>query len=224
MQYVRAIVRLVPFVACAALVAAGGCALPFAYHDGLPAWTPPPGATEASIGYQRVFVMQERGSAWYVTPGARVGLAEPPLVADAGLTGMVVESEGEFGAALGPFVGIGYQFGSVGVILRPGAYMLAMAGGNWYYSIDEPLWQVSLLAGNGFASGNTHVSGGFRVSRLAVGPVLLADQNAGAVNLRLELSYMFPRTSDITGRVLTVGIAVGGPMRQDEYDPGPEQN
>jgi len=192
----------------------------------MPAWAPGPGEPEANLGYQRVFYYSSgeyQGSAWYLTPGFRCGLARPPLAADVGLTSAVIENDWEFGAIVGAGAGIGYQSNSVSVMVRPSMYFMSIVPGSGVqWGFDEPLWQVSLLAGNGVQSGQTHVSAGGRIGRLGIGPALLVDHSVGPVNLRLETSYMFPRTSEAEGRLLTVGLTVGGPVSQDEDETGPE--
>jgi hypothetical protein len=225
MQYVRGIVRPLVLFACTALLAAGGCvAPPIAFHDGLPAWTPGPGRPEASIGYQRLYMYNSGeygGSAWYLTPGFRCGLAQPPLAADVGLTSAVLESDWEFGALIGAAMGVGYQSKNASVIVRPSAYFMAIIPGSpVQWGFDDPFWQVSLLAGNGNQSGQMHVSGGGRIGKLGIGPVFLADHSVGQVNLRLEASYMFPRTDEAAGRLLTVGLTVGGPAPEGEDESG----
>jgi len=213
MHSVRGTARLLMPFACAALLAMGGCvAPPITFHDGLPAWAPPAGRPEASIGYQRMYwyVEGQSTSSWYLTPVFRVGLARPPLAADVGLTSAVFESDGHFGALLGPAFAIGYQTQTASFIVRPGAYVLGISDEETDF-FDEPLWQVSLLGGNGYRAGRTHVSGGGRIGRLGIGPVLLVGHSFGSVDLRLEGSYMFPRTDEAEGTLLSVGLTVGGP-------------
>jgi hypothetical protein len=164
------------------------------------------------------------GSAWYLTPGVRFGLLRPPLAADIGLTSVVVESDGEFGAMIGPVLGIGHQSPNFSVIVRPSAYVLSIFGGDVQFGLDDPFWQVSLLAGNGTKAGKTHISGGGRIGRLGIGPVLLVGQSLGPVDLRLEGSYMFPRTEETAGRLLTVGLTIGGPAPQSEDELSLEDN
>jgi hypothetical protein len=211
--------------ACAALLAIGGCVVAYhvgAYHDGLPAWTPPAGKAEGSIGYHRLFWPDGGGSSWYLTPGVRSGLLQPPLAGDIGLTSVVMERGGEFVALLGPVLGIGYQRSNFCFVVRSSAHMLGFFGGG----VGFPLWgQVSLLAGNSAQTGRTHVSGGGRIGRLGMGPVLLVDHSFGSVNLRLEGSYMFPNGRSrglvytATDEQLTVGLTVGGsaPQSEDEW-------
>jgi len=221
MRYVRETTRPLLLFACAALFAVSGCPMPpIAFHDGLPAWTPGPGKPEGSIGYHRMYWSEGERPLWYLTPGFRFGLAQPPGAADIGLTSVVVEGGGEFAAVLGPTLGIGYQQRDFSVVVRPSAYVLVIGVGDVQFA-DEPFWQVALLAGNGTRAGETHVSGGGRVSRYGVGPVLLVGHSYGPVDLRLEGSYMFPH-SEAEGRLLTVGLTIGGPApeREDESGPG----
>jgi hypothetical protein len=209
--------------ACAALLAIGGCV--GAYHDGLPAWTPPAGKTESSIGYHRPFWPDGGGSSWYLTPGVRSGLLQPPLAGDIGLTSVVMERGGKFGALLGPVLGIGYQSSNFCFVVRPSAYVVGFSGGGGRFFL---WWQVSLLAGNSAQAGRTHVSGGGRANATGAGPVLLVDHSFGSVNLRLEGSYMFPYggsynmfpggTYTPTDGQLTVGLTVGGPAPQSEEE------
>ena len=224
MQNVRASVRPLLLIACVALLATGGCVLPpIVFHDGLPAWTPGAGKPEGSIGYHRIYWYNSGeyvGSAWYLTPGFRVGLGRPPLAADIGLTSMVVESDGEFGALVGAALGIGYQRQNFGFMVRPSAYVMSIGGGDVRFGLDDPLWQFSLLAGNGNQPGAVHFSGGGRVGRLGVGPVFLADRTVGPVNLRLETSYTFAYNDDAAGRLLSVGFTIGGPAPGSDDEAG----
>jgi hypothetical protein len=210
MHSVRGTVRLLVPFACAALLALSGCVV--AYHDGLPAWTPPAGRTEGSIGYHRVLSPGSSSGIWYLTPGARIGLARPPLAADVGLASAVVADGGDMTAMLGPVLGIGYQGSSVCIVLRPSAYLLCFSGGE---VVASPWWQVSLLAGSSVQSGRTHISGGGRASQFGAGPVFLVDRSYGPVNLRVEGSYMLPYATYVYGPYsdgqLTLGLTVGGP-------------
>jgi hypothetical protein len=226
MRYVRGIVRPLVLFACTALLAAGGCvAPPIVFHDGLPAWTPGQGRPEASIGYQRIYLYNSgeyRGSAWYLTPGVRCGFGQPPLAADVGLTSVVLESDWEFAALIGAAAGVGYQSKNASVMVRPSAYFMAIIPGNDVQFAKRPgdlFWQVSLLAGNGNQTDQTHVSGGARIGKLGIGPVLLVDNSVGPVNCRLEASYMFPR-ADAEGRLLSVGLTFGGPAPESGDEPG----
>lgn len=213
MQCVPVIARSLPLFACAALLAVGGCVVPpFAFHDGLPAWTPPPGKPEASIGYHRMywFLEGQSSSEWYLTPVFRVGLTPPPMQVEAGLTSMVYESDGHFGAMLGPVIGFGHRGQDASFLLRPGAYVLSISDQDADF-FDDPFWQVTMLVGNGYRARRVHASGGGRISRLGVGPVFLVGHSFGRVDLRLEGSYMFPRTDEAQGTLLSVGLTVGGP-------------
>jgi hypothetical protein len=227
MRYVRAIVRPLVLFACTALLAAGGCvAPPIAFHDGLPAWTPGPGKPEASIGYQRLYWYNSgeyQGSTWYLTPGVRCGLAKPPLAADVGLTSAVLENDWQFAALVGASMGVGYQSKNASVIVRPGAYFMSIIPGSGVqWGFNDLFWQVSVLAGNGVQTSKTHFSAGGRIGKLGIGPVLLVDHSVGPVNCRLEASYMFPRTDDTEGRLMTLGLTIGGPApeSEDESDLG----
>ena len=212
MQCVRATVRPLLLLACAALLAIGGCL--GAYHDGLPAWSPPAGQSAASVGYHWQY---SPGFGFgYLTPGARIGLGQPPLAADFGFTSAVVVGSGVAVAALGPVIGIGYQGSSVSFMLRPSAYLLGIStSGVGFFSS----WQASLLAGNSVQAGKTHISGGGRFSQHTVGPVLLIGHSLGALDLRLEGSFQFG-TLDSEQTRLTVGLTVGGPAPQAEEEPG----
>ena len=217
---VRSFVRSALFLAALALLAIGGCVMPpIAFHDGLPAWTPSTGRTEGSIGYHRMYWSEGEGSVWYLTPGIRAGLARPPMAADAGLTSVVVENGGRFGALMGLTLGIGYQNKDMSVIARPGAYFMSISPDGVEFGFDDPLWQVSVLGGSRFTPGRSHVSGGGRISRFGVGPALLVGHSVGPVVLRLEGSYTFPYNDNATGRLLTVGLTVGGPApSQTDHD------
>ncbi len=224
MPFTGRTVRPLLLLAGAVLLVAG-CAAPVVFHDGLPAWAPGPGSPEATIGYHRMYFYDlghYQGSTGYLTPGFRIGLARPPTAADIGLTSVVYGRALTFAALVGATLGLGYQSTNASVMIRPSAYFLAVGtegfGADWDFS--DPLWQVSLLAGNGNQLGATHVSAGGRVGELGIGPVLMVDRTAGGVNLRFEASYMFPRALDTEGRLLTVGFTVGGPAPQSEDEAG----
>lgn len=219
MQYVRGTVQPLLLFACVALLATSGCvAPPIAFHDGLPAWTPEPGRAEGSVGYHRMFWSEGSGSFWYLTPGVRFGLARPPLTADVGLTSVVITSGGEFGALLGPVLGIGYRSPNFCVVGRPSLYVLGIGGGSVQFNLSDAIWQFSLLAGNGTQAGKVHFSGGGRISEYGVGPVLLVGYSLGSVDLRAEASYMLPNSDLAEGQLLTVGLTVAGPAPKSEND------
>jgi hypothetical protein len=210
----RPFVRSALFLAALALLASSACVPPITFHDGLSAWTPEPGRAEGSVGYHRLYWPGGGGgSIWYLTPGVRCGLRQSPLVGDIGLTSVVIIGGGIWAAMLGPALGIGYQTRNFCFVVRPSAYMLSFYSGGVHFR--DPLWQVSLLAGNRAQSGKTHISGGCRASKLGGGPVLLVDHSVGPVNLRLEGSYMLQYETYVYGPYsngqLTVGLTVGGP-------------
>lgn len=140
------------------------------------------------------------------------------MAADAGLTSVVVESEGRFGALPGLSLGIGYQSEGLSVIAGPGAYSMSTSPDGVEFGFDDPLWQVSVLGGNRFTPGRVHVSGGGRISRFGVGPALLVGHSVGPVDLRLEGSYTFAYNDNAAGRLLTVGLVVGGPAPSQSDD------
>lgn len=220
---IRPFVRSALLLAALALLASSACVPPIAFHDGLPAWTPEPGRADGSIGYHRAYWSRGEysSSGWYLTPGVRFGFLQPPFGADVGLTSAVRIGDG-FAALLGPLWGIGYQTRHLSLVVRPSAYVVSISEGGVQFGFDDLLWQVSLLAGNGAQSGKTHVSGGGRISRYGIGPVLLVDHSYGRVSLRLEGSYLLPRTEEAEGRLLTVGCTIGGPAPQDQDEPSQE--
>jgi hypothetical protein len=61
-------------------------------------------------------------------------------------------------------------------------------------------------------------SGG-RIGRLGFGPVFLVGHSFGPVDLRLEGSYVFPRTDEAEGTLLSVGLTVAGPAPQGRNKP-----
>jgi len=63
MHDIRTVVHFVLLMAAAVLLAGSACLPPVAWHDGLPAWSPPAGKPEASIGYHRMFWSEVEGSA-----------------------------------------------------------------------------------------------------------------------------------------------------------------
>ncbi len=186
----RETARRLLLLACTALLAGSGCVI--AYHDGLPAWTPPAGRAEGSIGGHWV---SGSGSGvsnlWYLTPGFRFGLPRlGSLAADLGLSSVVTAGDGGYTAVLGPVLGIGYQRPSFGFVVRGSMYLVGFGTGGT--AILGPNWQVALLAGNGGQPDRTHISGGLRGSVYGAGPILLLDRDVGPVNLRVEGSYMLP--------------------------------
>jgi hypothetical protein len=240
MNSVRGSVRsLAPF-ACVAVLAIVSCAVPpFAFHDGLPAWTMPAGKVEGSIGYHRMYWYPEEDTSsyyptlndtsfWCLTPGVRYGLARPPLAAEVGVTSVImhreVDSAGTYEAMLGPMLGIGYRTPGFCVVARPSLYLIGITKDTMVTKnlrfLRDAYFQLSLLAGNGFRPGRFNFSGGARISDYGMGPVFLADRNLGPVSLRLETSYMFPRGSQSSGQLLSVGLSAGGPALQTDDDWG----
>jgi hypothetical protein len=247
MHSVRGKVRLLKPVACAALLAIVGCAVPpFAFHDGLPAWTMPAGKVEGNIGYHRMYwhvpadtsswyPMAIDSSFWYLTPGVRYGLARPPLAAEVGVTSVIMQrevyefdslgmpmpdSKGTYEAMFGPMLGIGYRTPSFCLVARPSLYLIAITEDTIYTKdlrfLRDAYFQLSLLAGNGFKPGRFNFSGGCRISDYGMGPVVLVDKGLGPVSLRLEGSYIFPRGSQSDGQLLSFGLSVAGPALQSD--------
>jgi hypothetical protein len=229
MHGIRRICRPVLFVAAWLLLATSGCP-PVAWHDGLPAWTPDPGRTEASIGYQRMFLpgwsidiggdtlRSSASGISYLTPGVRVGLSRSPA-AEVGLTSVVFVGGGEATALVGPELGIGCQSPDFSLICRPSFYFLSIVGG----SVSVVPWpQLSLLVGNGYEPDRVHAALGGRVSQLAVGPVCVVGKTVPPLDLRLEASYMLPANGAL-GQTLTLGLTVAAPARSElsEPEPGP---
>jgi len=208
MHDIRTVVHFVLLMAAAVLLAGSACLPPVAWHDGLPAWSPPAGKPEASIGYHRMFWSEVEGSAWYVTPGLRVGLARPPTAVDIGLVSMMAFDGGDFGLLVGPAFGIG----------RSDDEMSAMFRASIYFGAGSGFWpQASVLVGNGYRARGVNLAVGGRASMLGTGPVAVAGANLGGVELRGELSYMLSMPGSwATGRALTVGLTVAAPT-----GPGP---
>jgi hypothetical protein len=257
MNSVRGTVRsLLPF-ACAAVLAVGGCAVPpFAFHDGLPAWTMPAGKVEGNIGYHRMYWSAPvdtsayiftpiDSSFWSLTPGVRYGLARPPLAAEVGVTSAIMHrevyevdslgmpvvdslgmpvSEGTYEAMFGPMLGIGYRTPGFCVVARPSIYLIGISSDSMYTKdrrfLLDAYYQLSVLVGNGFQPGRFNFSGGGRISDYGMGPVILVDKGLGPVSLRLEGSYMFPRGTQSSGQLLSVGLSVAGPTLQEDDDWG----
>jgi hypothetical protein len=128
--------------------------------------------------------------------------------------------EGTFGAGLGPVLGLGYQSYNFNLVARPSLFVLYVSGEDVSFSLRGAYWQVSLLAGNRYQAGTVHLSGGGRMSDYGIGPVVLVGRSFGPVDLRLEGSFMFPR-GEATGRLLTLGLTIGGPAPKSEDESGP---
>ena len=226
---VRKTVRSLLPVACASLLAIGGC-VPLVYHDGLPAWTPPEGMPELSIGCHRMFSSDgwsdSLKSTWYLTPGARVGLARPPRALDLGLTSVLwTDSGGGPEAALFAVLGVGYQQPDGCLVSRISFYLLGFSeeGTQSFFSAEEPVCQFSVLGGLGARTDRTHLSFGGRSNFQGFGPVLLVDHSFGPASLRLEGSLMLSTFNLLFSRLkeverlppmLTIGLTVGGPAPQ----------
>jgi len=213
----RAVLPMLLLFCCAALLSFSGCVVaPIAFHDGFPAWTPAPGQADASIGYHGMFwfIEGEVDNVQYLTPGMRMGLGSPPMVADAGLASVVISGS----VMLGPSLGIGYQTPGLNVVFRPSAYVLGIGGGGIEFGA---WWQLCLMAEKALPDGRARISGGGRMSELGVGPVMMFGYTLGPVQPRVEASYMFPNSQVVEGRVLTVGLTVGAAPPKaldDSYD------
>lgn len=181
------------------------------------------GQNRRKRSYHRLFWLNDgegEQSAGSLTPGVRWGLQQSPLVGDIGLTSVIISGGGALGTVLGPALGIGFQTRNFCFVVRPSAYTLSFYGGGVH--IRDPLWQVSLLAGNSAQSGKSHISCGCRAGKLGGGPVLLIDGSVGPVNLRLEGLCMLQYETYVYGPYsngqLTVGLVVGGPTPSRSAD------
>ena len=227
MSDIRQSVRAsLPAAACAVLVFAA-CVPPIAWHDGLPAWSPEPKDIEWRVGYQRLSAFDADtfelfGEEFarpdfnisYLTPGVRWGLSQKPLAADVGLASVLIVGDG-LGIQVGPAFGIGRCDTNFSVMFRPSLYMLNLKiGGEGGLQLTH-WYQLELLLGNGYRARGLSFAAGGRASPIAVGPVGIADVNLHPIDLRAEVSYMWPAASVATGTALTIGLTVAAPTRRE---------
>jgi hypothetical protein len=141
------------------------CVPPIEWHDGLPAWAPELGRTEARVGYQRLAViggdtisflggsfLYPSYSVGYLTPGVRVGLGKAPLAAEVGLTSVVLAGDGYFSTLAGPEFGLGYSSPDVSLMFRPSFYFLDVYSDRESgTTVQTSSWsQLSMLVGTGY--------------------------------------------------------------------------
>jgi hypothetical protein len=222
----RLLVRPALFLAALVLLTGSACVPPIAWHDGLPAWSPEPKDVEWRIGYQRLsafgadtFELLDEQFATpdfnvsYLTPGVRWGIGRGPLAADAGIASVLIVGSG-LGMLVGPAFGIGSCDTNFSVMFRPSLYMFSLSfGGEGLQLI--PWYQMELLMGNGHRAKGVSFAAGGRASPFAVGPVGIADVILHPIDLRAEVSYMFPAASVATGTALTIGLSVAAPTRRE---------
>jgi len=228
MPDIRLIVRSALFATVLLLLAGSGCVPPIAWHDGLPAWTPAPNDVEWRLGYQHLSAFdadtfslfgeefaQPDFSVGYLTPGVRWGLGHGRLVADVGITSVVAVGDG-LGIIAGPAFGVGTCDSSFSAMFRPSIYLLGLSMGGEESGLNSTAWyQLELLLGNGYRSKGVSFALGGRAGPLAVGPVGIADVVLHPVDLRAEVSYMWPGSPFATGTALTVGLTVAAPARRE---------
>lgn len=218
---------ILPSAACALLVFAA-CVPPITWHDGLPAWSPEPKDVEWRLGYQRLSAFDAETfeifgaeftrpdvSISYLTPGVRWGLSQSPLAADVGIASVVAVGDG-LGILAGPAFGVGRCDTNFSVMFRPSLYLLGLSIGGDESGLHPMAWyQLELLLGNGRRSRGVSFALGGRAGPLAFGPVGIADVVLHPVDLRAEVSYMWPGSPFATGRALTIGLTVAAPTRRD---------
>jgi hypothetical protein len=226
MSVKRQSVRSSLTVAACAVVVFAACVPPVAWHDGLPAWSPEQKDVEWRVGYQRLSAFHADTfelfgeefarpdfSVNYLTPGVRWGLGQKPLAADVGLASVLTVGSG-LGFLVGPAFGIGRCDTNFSVMFRPSLYVLSLntseSGLHW-----GPWYQLELLAGNGYRTGGVSFAAGGRASPFAAGPVGLVGVSLYPIDLRAEVSYMWPAAAVATGTALTIGLTAAAPTRRE---------
>jgi hypothetical protein len=218
-------VHLVLLTAACAMLVLAACVPPIAWHDGLPAWSPERKDVEWRVGYQRLSAFDADTfelfgeefarpdfSFTYLTPGVRWGLGVPPLAADIGFASVLSVGDG-LGILVGPAGGVGRCDPDFSLMFRPSLYMFGLdiggeGGLQWW-----PWYQLELLVGNGYRTRGVSFSAGGRASPIAAGPVGLVGVSVHPVDIRAEVSYMWPVTLGATGKALTIGLTAAAPTR-----------
>jgi len=215
-------------VAACALLAVTACLPPIAWHDGLPAWSPGRKDVEWRVGYHRLsginadtfslfgerFVLPDY-IINYVTPGVRWGLANEPLAADAGFASVVALYGGGLGFMVGPAFGLGRCDTSFSVMFRPSLYMFSLGIGTDNGGLEwTPWYQLELLLGNGYRAKGVNFAAGGRASPMAAGLVGVLGLSLHPLDLRTEVSYMWPAATLVTGRALTLGLTAAAPTKR----------
>ena len=152
----------------------------------------------------------------YLTPGVRWGLSQKPLAADVGLTSVLAVGDG-LGIMVGPALGVGSCDTNFSVMFRPSLYLLGLSIGGEGGLHMTSWYQLELLLGNGHRSRGVSFAAGGRASNIAVGPVGVVGVTLHPVDLRAEVSYMWPAAPVATGTALTIGLTVAAPTR---HEPG----
>jgi hypothetical protein len=227
MSNIRRVVRSALFLAALVLLTGSACVPPIAWHDGLPAWSPEQKDVEWRVGYQRLSafgadtfeLLDEQFAApdfnvSYLTPGVRWGLGHGPLAADVGIASVLAVGGG-LGILAGPAFGIGRCDTSFSVMFRPSLYMFSLSLGGHGGLQLTPWYQLELLLGNGYRAKGVSFAAGGRASPFAAGPVGVVDVNLHPVDLRAEVSYMWPADPVATGTALTIGLTVAAPTRHE---------
>lgn len=222
----------------AAVLSCSCVSAPIAYHDGLPAWTPPGGTQEFRIGSHRMFfsdesIRQSVGSGeWYITPGWRTGLVAGDWSAEYGAQALAEFRPSEFNLAGGVGAGIGRTRPSI-------ALRLAWYGLQFGYAPSlgppnaalTPYYQLSLLAGTDRKPNGLHGAAGFRMSPMALGPMVLGEYSRGRAAIRAEASLMLPPPvllfpvwwggpTTLRGRTLAFGLTLAGTTSRRAAEPG----
>jgi hypothetical protein len=151
----------------------------------------------------------------YLTPGVRWGLGHGSLAADAGIASVLAVGNG-LGILAGPAFGVGSCDTNFSVMFRPSLYLLGLGIGGEDDGLHLTGWyQLELLLGNGYRAKGVSFAAGGRAGPFAVGPVGVADVILHPIDLRAEVSYMFPAAPIATGTALTIGLSVAAPPRHE---------
>jgi len=223
--------RLVHPVLTAVLLVASGCVPPYAFHDGLPAWSMDPSGVEWRVGYEQLSVFGADSfdflglrnstrelSVAYLTPGVRFGLKRRRLTAELDIS-TAVKTQGGFSALFGGAAGLGYAGPSISVIFRPSLYLVDIYSDRSNGTgVDIAPWgQATFLVGNGYHARGLNFALGGRASEYCAGPVALIGYDLSPVDLRAELSYMVPISYYAFGNAVSIGLTLAAPSRPDPW-------
>ncbi len=212
----------------AALLVAAGCVPPYAFHDGLPAWSLHPGGAEWRVGYEHLSVFGADSfdflgvrnttrelSVGYLTPGVRFGLRRKHLTAELGVS-TAVKTQGGFSALFGGEAGLGYAGPSISVMFRPSLYLVDIYSDRVSGTgIDIAPWgQATFLVGNGYHARGLNFSLGGRAGEYCAGPVAFIGYDLTLIDLRAELSYMVPTSDYAFGGALSIGLTLAAPSQE----------
>jgi hypothetical protein len=216
-----------PCLLAAAVLLFFACLPPIAFHDGLPAWSPQEKDVEWRLGYQHLSAFDADTfelfgeefarpdfSISYFTPGVRWGLRQSPVAADVGIASVISAGGGGVSVQVAPTFGVGHCDKNYSVMFRPSVYLFSLNLGDETEFQLTPWIQGELLVGNGYRAKGMNFAAGGRASPLAAGPIGFVGVSVHPVDIRAEVSYMWPMSFAATGKALTIGLTAAAPTKR----------